>query len=122
MGGASSTSSTACKHGRWEGGKQSWFSPEELDKSKHGHIIDQWRYSEKFCHPAGGDYRGKMNWTKSGGLCQNWGKSVPHRHTFSPSKFKSLVEVKNSQTGKIETVGPHNYCRTINYDGTQFTS
>ena len=46
-----------------------WFVPDPL--TQHKNKMNSWKYSEKFCNKYGADYRGKINWTKSGGICQN---------------------------------------------------
>nr|XP_012553873.1 bone morphogenetic protein 1 [Hydra vulgaris]XP_047129107.1 bone morphogenetic protein 1 [Hydra vulgaris] len=50
----------------------------------------------------GRDYRGNLDYTESGVMCQPWNKQYPHQHTYS---------LKNPNDG----LGKHNYCR--NPDG-----
>ena len=45
-------------------------------------------------------YRGKVNVTKSGIPCQEWGSQSPHKHSRTPKRYKGLFK---------------NYCR--NPDG-----
>ena len=46
----------------------------------------------------GREYRGTLDYTESGVMCQPWNKQYPHSHKFD---FKS----------KREGLGKHNYCR-----------
>ena len=87
--------------------------------------MNSWKYSEKFCNKYGADYRGKINWTKSGGICQNWGSQTPVTHTFgTSSNYPATYEYRTSYadktstgdmgTGTIKSGEYHNYCRTMN--------
>lgn len=46
----------------------------------------------------GRDYRGKLDYTEKGVMCQPWNKKYPHSHNYSLSN-------------KEDGLGEHNYCR-----------
>ncbi len=51
---------------------------------------------------TGTDYRGKVNTTEGGKVCQKWTDFSPHNHTYTEEKFP------------FSGLGDHNYCRKPN--------
>jgi len=58
---------------------------------------------ETFTTPAGQDYRGKQNKTRSGKTCQGWNAQTPHVQTYGVLQNYGL--------------GDHNYCRNPTESG-----
>ena len=54
---------------------------------------------ECFEEQSGKDYRGHVNTTETGLLCQKWTSLTPHQHTTSPENYPN------------GGLGDHNYCR-----------
>ncbi|XP_070554198.1 balbiani ring protein 3-like isoform X2 [Ptychodera flava] len=50
------------------------------------------------------DYRGTVSTTVSGNTCQNWTDQYPHRHNFSPVRYRG------------RGLGAHNFCRNPDRD------
>ena len=107
-----------------EANTHTWFHPYAL--SNYAGTINGYRYSEKFCDNDGRDYRGLMNWSKSGSVCQPWNLKHPHPHTFSPSnpKYTAALTQKQSDTDPKQMIGTggHNYCRWLPNTGHLGTS
>ena len=111
----STTSSFAA--GKLPNNRHAWVSHEPLSITdrKWGNIpISEMRYSEKFCNPEGGDYRGRINWTRTGSRCQVWNQSKPHWHDYKTNRFPNLAKYHDGQKdSKIKMDHNSNYCRTI---------
>ena len=56
-------------------------------------------YGECFTDPIGRDYRGVVNVTNTGKICQRWTSKYPHNHTRTPANYPNAG------------LGDHNYCR-----------
>ena len=117
-------------------GHHAWVSDDPLPDNGKTHPfgimpIDQMMYSEKFCNAEGGDYRGRISWTKTGSRCQKWNSNIPTPHIYQPSKFKSMRTVRPGQRptnypitseSELDTDYDHNYCRTISNVPTEVPS
>ncbi|XP_077869491.1 plasminogen-like [Saccoglossus kowalevskii] len=66
---------------------------------------DKCDFRECYVKPDGLDYRGTVDTTVGGILCQKWSEQTPHTHEFSQ------VNYPNGGLGR------HNYCRNPDYDG-----
>ena len=126
------TTNSSINYGAYKGDKfdetnHPWVSPDEkkLDRDSSFGLsipISNMHYSEKFCNAEGGDYRGRIGFTKSGAICQRWAVDNPTVHTYKPSQFSSLKEVRsitrpnnifNDNDKELQIDNNHNYCRTI---------
>ncbi|KAL5010248.1 hypothetical protein ScPMuIL_012553 [Solemya velum] len=53
-------------------------------------------------HKDGRDYRGTLDHTVDGILCQRWTSHYPHKHTLLP---------QNTRINSADEIGEHNFCR-----------